>query len=70
MTKSFNSAFDAIRNKSHPSVFGGAIIDAEGREIPITEEMILEACDRLEDAAKSAYPQSFKPQSADSETPQ
>ena len=27
---------------------GGAIIDAEGREIPITEQMILTACRELE----------------------
>ena len=27
---------------------GGAIIDAEGREIPITEQMILQACRELE----------------------
>ncbi len=27
---------------------GGAIIDAQGREIPITEQMILQACRELE----------------------
>lgn len=27
---------------------GGAIIDAQGREIPITENMILKACRELE----------------------
>ena len=27
---------------------GAAIIDASGREIPITEEMIRDACDKLE----------------------
>ncbi|MGE8499627.1 MAG: PA1571 family protein [Pseudomonas sp.] len=27
---------------------GGAIIDAEGREIPITETMIQQACNELE----------------------
>ncbi len=26
---------------------GAAIIDANGREIPITEEMVQEACDKL-----------------------
>lgn len=31
----------------------GAIIDAQGREIPITEQMILQACRRLEQDAKS-----------------
>ena len=29
---------------------GGAIIDAEGREIPITERMIQQACRQLERA--------------------
>lgn len=30
----------------------GAIIDAQGREIPITEQMILQACRQLERDAK------------------
>lgn len=30
----------------------GAIIDARGREIPITEQMILQACRQLEQADK------------------
>ncbi len=30
----------------------GAIIDAQGREIPITEQMILQACRQLEQDAK------------------
>ncbi len=29
-------------------VVGGAIIDAQGREVPITEQMILQACRELE----------------------
>lgn len=29
---------------------GAAIIDANGREVPITEEMIREACDKLAEA--------------------
>jgi hypothetical protein len=29
---------------------GGAIIDAEGREIPITEQMIQQACRELDQA--------------------
>ena len=33
----------------HPQYpVGGSIIDAEGREIPITEQMILQACRELE----------------------
>lgn len=70
MTKSFNSSIDAIINKPDPSAFRGAIIDAQGREIPITEEMILEACHRLENAAKTAYPQSIKSQKKSPATPQ
>lgn len=29
---------------------GAALIDAQGREIPITEQMIQQACKRLENA--------------------
>lgn len=29
---------------------GGAVIDAQGREIPITEQMILQACRELDKA--------------------
>lgn len=32
----------------HP--VGGAVIDAQGREIPITEGMIQQACEKLEKA--------------------
>lgn len=31
---------------------GGAIIDAQGREVPITEQMILQACRELEKSAQ------------------
>ncbi|WP_339414095.1 PA1571 family protein [Pseudomonas sp. EA_35y_Pfl2_R5] len=31
---------------------GGFVIDAQGREIPITEEMIQQACSALEKAQK------------------
>ncbi len=31
---------------------GGFVIDAQGREIPITEEMIQQACNTLEKAQK------------------
>jgi hypothetical protein len=30
---------------------GGAVIDAQGREIPITEGMVQQACEKLEEAA-------------------
>ncbi|WP_162935004.1 PA1571 family protein [Pseudomonas cavernae] len=33
---------------------GGAVIDAEGREIPITEKMIQKACRELDKAWVSA----------------
>jgi len=33
---------------------GGFVIDAQGREIPITEEMIQQACTALEKAQKQA----------------
>ncbi|WP_346015635.1 PA1571 family protein [Pseudomonas sp. 1928-m] len=33
---------------------GGFVIDAQGREIPITEEMIQQACNALEKAKKQA----------------
>lgn len=32
---------------AHPQVCG-SIIDAQGQEVPITEKMIQEACERLE----------------------
>ncbi|WP_312935065.1 PA1571 family protein [Pseudomonas sp.] len=37
--------------KTHTQVLQqpcGSIIDAQGREVPITEEMIRDACDELE----------------------
>lgn len=33
---------------------GAAIIDGEGHEIPITEEMVKEACDKLEEKRKKS----------------
>lgn len=33
---------------------GGFVIDARGREIPITEEMIQQACNALEKAQQQA----------------
>ncbi|BAP14098.1 hypothetical protein Y017_01030 [Alcanivorax sp. 97CO-5] len=38
-----------LNNTTSPSPFhGAAIIDEQGREIPITEEMIQRACEHLE----------------------
>ncbi len=34
----------------------GAIIDAQGREIPITEQMIQRACRELDEKVKAANP--------------
>ena len=36
-------------------LFQGAFIDSEGREVPITERMIQQACRELEAAASSVY---------------
>lgn len=36
-------------NPLQPNFNGAAIIDDDGNEIPITEEMIKSACDELED---------------------
>ncbi len=33
----------------HP--VGGAVIDAQGREIPITEGMVQQACEKMEEIA-------------------
>jgi len=33
-----------------PTFNGAALIDAQGREIPITEQMIQQACQHLENA--------------------
>jgi hypothetical protein len=41
--------------KEHHALFVGAIIDAQGREITITEGMIQQACDEL--AKHYALPQ-------------
>ncbi|MCW1937297.1 PA1571 family protein [Ectopseudomonas chengduensis] len=36
---------------------GGFIIDGQGREVPITEEMIKQACDALEEGRQRASQQ-------------
>jgi hypothetical protein len=40
--------------KSKPMPVGGFVIDAQGREVPITEEMIQQACAALEKAQQKA----------------
>ncbi|MDF1781205.1 MAG: hypothetical protein P1U67_07925 [Alcanivoracaceae bacterium] len=37
-----------LNAQSNADFNGAAIIDAKGREIPITEEMVREACSKLE----------------------
>lgn len=46
-----NVQHSVSRIKSQRMV-GGAIIDAQGREVPITEQMILQACRELEKSAQ------------------
>ncbi len=40
--------------KTTPAPVGGFVIDAQGREVPITEDMIQHACDALEQAQRQA----------------
>jgi hypothetical protein len=40
--------------KSTPTPVGGFVIDAQGREVPITEEMIQQACAALEKTEQQA----------------
>ena len=39
-----------LHDQPDPAFHGAALIDEQGREIPITEAMIQEACRRLEQA--------------------
>ncbi|QSL92595.1 hypothetical protein SAMN03159511_2204 [Pseudomonas sp. NFACC19-2] len=44
-------------NKHQQAPVGGFIIDGQGREVPITEEMIKQACDALEEGRQRASQQ-------------
>ncbi|MBG0840604.1 MULTISPECIES: PA1571 family protein [Pseudomonadaceae] len=44
-------------NKHQQEPVGGFIIDGQGREVPITEEMIKQACDALEEGRQRASQQ-------------
>lgn len=49
-------------NAQHPAaqqsqVPVGFIIDGQGREVPITEDMIQQACSALEESRQPAHPQ-------------
>ena len=39
-----------LNNHARPTPIGGFIIDAQGREVPITEQMIQQACKALEES--------------------
>ncbi|MGY4493319.1 PA1571 family protein [Pseudomonas sp. TE3610] len=47
LQSSSNQTVEVCRNQPHQAV-GGSIIDAKGHEIPITEDMIQDACQELE----------------------
>ncbi|MDX1297810.1 PA1571 family protein [uncultured Pseudomonas sp.] len=40
--------------KTTPMPVGGSVIDEQGREVPITEDMIQQACNALEKAQQQA----------------
>lgn len=61
MTKPINNHSAVQRATAKPRLFHGAIIDAEGREIPITEDMIQQACSRLEGKPSQFYPRRLVP---------
>jgi hypothetical protein len=42
----------AAQQPSENSLHGAAIIDKDGREVPITESMIVEAFDKIENSDK------------------
>lgn len=68
MTKSVSNTIDVALATATPGLFHGAMIDAEGREIPITEQMIQQACHRLDGEASQFYPR--QPGSGRPQTPQ
>ncbi|MBK5354997.1 hypothetical protein JFU37_21175 [Pseudomonas sp. TH41] len=47
LQNSSDDKIEVIRTKPHQSL-GCSIIDADGREVPITEDMIQDACRELE----------------------
>jgi len=52
-----NPAQSPTTAKQQPKLVGGFIIDGQGREVPITEEMIKQACDALEEGRQRASQQ-------------
>ncbi|OLF55172.1 PA1571 family protein [Pseudomonas chlororaphis] len=56
LQNSSNDKIEVIRTQPHQSL-GCAIIDAQGREVPITEDMIQNACRELEKRLVKPAPQ-------------
>jgi len=55
MTASSTEKHDKNNQEEAPADFhGAAIIDKDGHEIPITEEMVKDACEDLEDHRKKS----------------
>ena len=49
-------------NNQSTIIYQGSLIDSQGKEIPITEAMIQEACEALQHKAKDAfYPETKNP---------
>ncbi len=42
-----------LNNQTRPMPVGGFVIDAQGREVPITEAMIQQACQLLEQSQQN-----------------
>jgi len=53
MTTSSTENHDNSNQDKDPADYhGAAIIDSEGHEVPITEEMVKQACEELEETRK------------------
>lgn len=53
MTASTKEKHDSTSQEKNTSDFyGAAIINSEGQEVPITEEMVKQACEKLEESRK------------------
>jgi len=55
MTASSTEKHDHNNQEEGPTDYhGAAIIDSEGHEVPITEEMVKQACEELEENRKKS----------------
>lgn len=52
MTTKKENSEKKMQDDLKPDFHGAAIIDNEGREVPITEEMVKQACEDLEKKRK------------------